>query len=255
MTRSVPVRRERQQLRRQFGPQRIEAPHHRAIALRQRPRIGLGGEGRQIRAAHRPGLRRAVHEEGSVTRAAQRLGITQSAASNALSRLRMAFADELFQRTPGGMEPTALARDLAAPIRAALDAVREAVELNRPFDPASARDEFVVGVSDYAEFVLGPALVVAGWAGLAQALTLVDIDADCLGGLVPVEVAVNRREMRERRGLREQLEGQAVACIVGIQKIAREGEIAPVLADVFAHKGLAFVEVATSLSTALPAPK
>ena len=101
----------------------------------------------------------------SSARAAQRLGITQSAASNALSRLRMAFADELFQRTPGGMEPTALARDLAAPIRAALDAVREAVELNRPFDPASARDEFVVGVSDYAEFVLGPA-ATAEWRTL-----------------------------------------------------------------------------------------
>ncbi len=38
-------------------------------------------------------------------------------------------------------------------------------------------------------------------------------------------------------------------------RIAREGDIAPVLAEVFAHKGLAFVEVATSLSTALPAPK
>ena len=110
----------------------------------------------------------AIDTERSVTRAATRLGITQSAASNALSRLRIAFADELFQRTPGGMEPTALARDLAAPIRAALDAVREAVELNRPFDPASARDEFVVGVSDYAEFVLGPALVATLQAAAPQ---------------------------------------------------------------------------------------
>lgn len=101
----------------------------------------------------------AIDAERSVTRAAARLGITQAATSNALARLRATFADELFQRAPGGMEPTALARDLAVPIGAALDAVREAVELNRPFDPAGARDEFVIGVSDYAEFVLGPTLV------------------------------------------------------------------------------------------------
>lgn len=106
----------------------------------------------------------AIDAERSVTRAAARLGITQSAASNALARLRATFADELFQRAPGGMEPTALARDLASPIGAALDAVREAVELNRPFDPASARDQFVIGVSDYAEFVLGPTLVATSQA-------------------------------------------------------------------------------------------
>jgi DNA-binding transcriptional LysR family regulator len=99
--------------------------------------------------------------ERNVTRAAARLGLTQSAASNALRRLRAAFRDDLFQRTPAGMEPTALARELAAPIRAALDSVRAALELNRPFDPATARDGFVVGASDYAELVLAPPLVAA----------------------------------------------------------------------------------------------
>lgn len=101
----------------------------------------------------------ALYEERHVTRAATRLGLTQSAASNALRRLRATFQDDLFQRTPTGMEPTALARELAAPVRAALDAVRAAVELNRPFEPATARDGFVIGMSDYAEFVLAPPLV------------------------------------------------------------------------------------------------
>ena len=103
----------------------------------------------------------AIDAERNVTRAAARLGVTQSAASNALARLRREFGDDLFQRVPGGMEPTALARDLAGPIGAALDAVRSAVELNRPFDPVTARDEFVVGTSDYAEFVLAPPLVAS----------------------------------------------------------------------------------------------
>ena len=98
----------------------------------------------------------ALDAERHVTRAAARLGLTQSAASNALRRLRATFQDDLFQRTPTGMEPTALARELAGPVTAALDAVRAAVELNQPFAPASARDEFTVGVSDYAEFVLAP---------------------------------------------------------------------------------------------------
>jgi LysR family transcriptional activator of mexEF-oprN operon len=101
----------------------------------------------------------ALAVERHVTRAAHRLGLTQSAASNALRRLRVAFKDELFQRRPGGMEPTALARELAGPVSAALDAVRAAAEINRPFAPASAEATFTLGMSDYAEFVLAPPLI------------------------------------------------------------------------------------------------
>lgn len=101
----------------------------------------------------------ALDRERHVTRAGQRLGLTQSAVSNALRRLRAAFRDDLFQRTPSGMEPTALAKALVKPIATALDAVRVATELNRPFTPATAEAEFVVGVTEYAELALGPALV------------------------------------------------------------------------------------------------
>src|SRR5687768_9878614 len=93
----------------------------------------------------------ALDAERHVTRAAARLGLTQSAASNALRRLRATFQDDLFQRTPAGMEPTAVARELAQPVHAALDAVRSAMDLNRPFEPATARESFVLGMSDYAE--------------------------------------------------------------------------------------------------------
>ena len=113
----------------------------------------------------------ALLAERHVTRAAARLGLTQSAVSNALRRLRAAFGDELFQRTPAGMEPTALARELAGPVGAALDAVRAAAALNRPFDPATARDEVTMGVSDYAELVLGPPLI-AELARTAPGLSL-----------------------------------------------------------------------------------
>ena len=103
----------------------------------------------------------AVMRERHVTRAASRLGLTQSAVSNALARLRAAFGDELFVRRPGGVEPTALASDLDPPIAAALDQVRAALAMKLPFVPATATDHFSVGMSEYAEAVLAAPLVAA----------------------------------------------------------------------------------------------
>jgi DNA-binding transcriptional LysR family regulator len=103
----------------------------------------------------------AVMRERHVTRAAARLNLTQSAVSNALARLRGAFNDELFVRRPGGVEPTKLAADLDPPIAAALDQVRAALALKLPFDPATATEHFIVGMSEYAESVLAAPLVAA----------------------------------------------------------------------------------------------
>ena len=101
----------------------------------------------------------AVYQERSVTRAAHRLHLTQSAVSNALTRLRAAFGDELFMRTATGMEPTALAEEMYGPLRSALEGVRAAIALNIPFEAASARASFTLGMSDHAELVLGPPLI------------------------------------------------------------------------------------------------
>ncbi|MCC7427702.1 MAG: LysR family transcriptional regulator [Alphaproteobacteria bacterium] len=103
----------------------------------------------------------AVLAEGHVTRAAQRLGLTQPAVSGALARLRAAFADPLFVRVPGGVEPSALARELAGPVQAALDGVRTALALRLPFDPATAETVFAIGMSEQAEAVLTPSLIAA----------------------------------------------------------------------------------------------
>lgn len=98
-------------------------------------------------------------QERNVTRAAERLNLTQSSVSNALRRLREACGDDLFHKTPRGMDPTALALDMAPAVSRALAAAREAFDMNRPFDPPTASDEFVLGMSDYAEFVFGSRLV------------------------------------------------------------------------------------------------
>lgn len=98
----------------------------------------------------------AVARERHVTRAAQRLNLSQPAVSNALARLRLALGDELFLRRPGGVEPTALASALAVPIAEALDRLAETLSVRAPFDPATARRVFTVAFSEYAEAALAP---------------------------------------------------------------------------------------------------
>ncbi|MCK8784612.1 LysR family transcriptional regulator [Roseomonas sp. NAR14] len=101
----------------------------------------------------------AVARERHVTRAAERLHLSQPAVSNALARLRQILGDELFLRRPGGVEPTALARSLAGPVAEALDRLSQALAIHAPFDPAASRRVFTVAMSEYAEAVLAPPLI------------------------------------------------------------------------------------------------
>ncbi|MBC9209459.1 LysR family transcriptional regulator [Roseomonas aerophila] len=101
----------------------------------------------------------AVARERHVTRAAQRLHLSQPAVSNALTRLRAALNDELFLRRPGGVEPTELALSLAQPVAEVLDRLRETLASHAPFDPASSDRVFTAGFSEYAEAVLAPPLL------------------------------------------------------------------------------------------------
>lgn len=101
----------------------------------------------------------AVARERHVTRAAERLNLSQPAVSNALARLRQALGDELFLRRPGGVEPTALAISLAPSVAGALDRIAEALSAQAPFNTATTRRVFTVAFSEYAEAVLAPALL------------------------------------------------------------------------------------------------
>jgi DNA-binding transcriptional LysR family regulator len=101
----------------------------------------------------------AVARERHVTRAAQRLHLSQPAVSNALARLRAALGDELFLRRPGGVEPTALALSLAQPVAEALDRLAETLSVQAPFDPATTQRVFPIAMSEYAEAVLAPPLL------------------------------------------------------------------------------------------------
>lgn len=103
----------------------------------------------------------AIWQEHSLTRAAARLHLTQPAVSNALRRLREHLGDDLFQRGPDGMVPTATAATMAPHVRAALEAVDTAFNAGKPFDPCTATERLVLAVSDQAEVALGSPLLSA----------------------------------------------------------------------------------------------
>ena len=88
-----------------------------------------------------------------MTRAGQRLGLSQPAISHALTRLRHMLKDELFVRSPTGMMPTPRAEQLATPIRIALDGLQQSLEPVQ-FEPAKATATFRIAVSNYAAIVL-----------------------------------------------------------------------------------------------------
>src|SRR6476661_5482311 len=99
-----------------------------------------------------------LHERG-VTPAAGRLGLTQPAVSNALARLRVLFGDPLFLRTPGGMDATPFARELAGPVRQALALLESALAHGPGFDPATSTRAFRFYMSDLGQIEFLPPLV------------------------------------------------------------------------------------------------
>lgn len=100
----------------------------------------------------------ALALERNVTRAAARIGLSQSALSKALNRLRDVFDDPLFVRHARGMDPTQRALDLVAPIRAALAEISRTLTLS-PFVPAEAVGVVKIAPVDRYETLLVPLLI------------------------------------------------------------------------------------------------
>jgi DNA-binding transcriptional LysR family regulator len=100
-----------------------------------------------------------VYRERQISAAARRLGLTQSAVSNALARLRRTFGDELFVRTAHGMQPTPLAQQMAEPIGAAMAQVALALSQRSRFDPATSGRRFTLAMTDVGEVYFMPVLI------------------------------------------------------------------------------------------------
>ena len=96
----------------------------------------------------------AILHTGSVTGAADEVGLTQPSMSNALTRLRDHFNDPLFVRTQGSMQPTPLAASLAGPVQAALQQLREALEGKRHFEASESTRCFKICMTEIAQRLL-----------------------------------------------------------------------------------------------------
>jgi len=107
----------------------------------------------------------ALLTEHHVTRAAERLHLSQPTVSLQLARLRAVFDDPLLLPGPRGMRPTARADELREPLRQALESLALAVAPSRTFDPARARRTWRVAASDYSESTI----VLPAMAGLRSA--------------------------------------------------------------------------------------
>jgi DNA-binding transcriptional LysR family regulator len=100
-----------------------------------------------------------VLEEGSATRAARRLHVTQSAVSNTLARLRDIFEDELVVRDGHGLTPTPRALELRPRLDALVREARAVLEPPARFDPLTSTREFSLACADYYSTIVVPALV------------------------------------------------------------------------------------------------
>jgi len=100
-----------------------------------------------------------IFREGSLTRAAHSLHLTQPAVSHSLARLREHFDDPLFTRQGNQMVPTPLARRFAASMRPGLNQVQSAVNQFHAFDPASQRKTYSLALRDILESTFLPDLM------------------------------------------------------------------------------------------------
>ncbi|HEY4203410.1 MAG TPA: LysR family transcriptional regulator [Xanthobacteraceae bacterium] len=101
----------------------------------------------------------AIDRERNITLAAEHVGLSQPALSNALARLRKLLNDPLFVRTAKGMEPTPYAVRLSGPIRKACELIDGALKIDASFDPTRTSRKFSVYMTDIGEAVMLPRLL------------------------------------------------------------------------------------------------
>ncbi len=101
----------------------------------------------------------ALFEEPTITRAAQRLRLSQPTVSAALAKLREVFGDELFVRTNGMMNPTPLAMNLQQAVSEVLRSIQTKILAKSGFEASTSRDTFTIAMSDIGEIEFLPGLI------------------------------------------------------------------------------------------------
>lgn len=100
-----------------------------------------------------------VYRTRNISRAAEQLGLSQPATSQALTRLRIALGDHLFERVPGGVRPTERAERLATSVQAGLALLEAGLSDDEAFVPATSTAELRLHLTDIGEARFLPALM------------------------------------------------------------------------------------------------
>jgi LysR family transcriptional regulator, transcriptional activator for leuABCD operon len=130
----------------------------------------------------------AIYELGTVGSAADRLALSQSATSHALSRLREACRDDLFVRTRKGLSPTPVAKEMYPAIKPALEALRATLADASDFDPARSRRRFRISIPH----PMGPLYALALRAAVAAVAPGIVLTFDTVS--LPVALEDNLRD-------------------------------------------------------------
>jgi DNA-binding transcriptional LysR family regulator len=152
-------------------------------------------------------------ETRSVTRASDRLAVSQPAVSHTLRRLRDAMGDELFVNGKGGLVPTPRGEALIDPVREALEKIKLALTDEDTFIPSLAQRQFTIAAGDLVEFSVLPQLV------------------EQLGQLAP-GIIVRMAPIPEGSLANEQLESGALDAIMGAQSLSGPGVNNETLAEI-----------------------
>lgn len=101
----------------------------------------------------------AIYRDSSVSKAADQLGVSQSAVSNALNRLRYQLDDPLFVRTSQGMEPTPKAAQLSEALLQGMTTIRSALSQGATFNPMTSARRFTLLMTDVGEVAFLPVIL------------------------------------------------------------------------------------------------
>lgn len=159
----------------------------------------------------------AIMTEGSITAAADRLAMTQPAVSNAVSRMRVAWKDELFVRDGRRVQPTAYAKNLWAAVREPMHSISETLE-PKVFQSGEAKRTFRIATSD--------GVVDLGWQRLraviereARGINIFTVpynfvNAEQLLNSAEVDMVVGQVDTQSDRHLHENLYKSHYICVM-----------------------------------------
>ncbi len=161
----------------------------------------------------------ALYDKRSVTLAAERLGMNQPAVSKALGRLRKALGDQLFIKTPLGMEPTNRTESMIVPIRNVLSLVHHNIISSSGFDPSKTETTFTLALSEVGELLCLPMLIrdlraIASRASVSAVFPPPDVLAAGLeNGKIDLAIGVYP-ELRQNNFFQQKLALSHIACLM-----------------------------------------